>query len=192
MRKLLLGCHKMIVFIFARVFGSFMYKKAFFPKGRFFEHWYSKGWEWVMPDFWGRFMLKRNKKIPWPTSPLATVGKDIVFDVDDIDNFQSPGTYYQTWDAKITIGKGTNIAQNCGLITSNHDLLDLQKRGKAEDIVIGENCWIGMNSMILPGVHLGNHTIVGAGSVVTHSFPDGFCVIAGNPATIIKRLNIQE
>ena len=43
-----------------------------------------------------------------------------------------------------------------------------------------------MNSMILPGVVLGDRTIVGAGSVVTKYFPEGNCVIAGNPAKVIK------
>lgn len=45
-----------------------------------------------------------------------------------------------------------------------------------------------MNCSILPGVTLGEHTIVGAGSVVTKSFPEGNCVIAGNPARKIKEL----
>ncbi|MBS7109518.1 MAG: hypothetical protein KH076_09760 [Streptococcus sp.] len=49
-----------------------------------------------------------------------------------------------------------------------------------------------MNSVILPGVILGDHTIVGAGAVVTHSFPDGYCIIGGNPARIIKALDISE
>lgn len=46
-----------------------------------------------------------------------------------------------------------------------------------------------MNSLILPGVKLGDHTVVGGGSVVTKSFPDGYCVIAGNPAKKIKDIN---
>lgn len=46
-----------------------------------------------------------------------------------------------------------------------------------------------MNSVITAGVELGTRTIVGAGSVVTKSFPDGYCVIAGNPAKIIKILD---
>ncbi len=58
-----------------------------------------------------------------------------------------------------------------------------------KDVHLVEHCWIGMNSMILPGVTLGPHTVVGAGSVVTKSFPDGYCVIAGNPAKIIKVLD---
>ena len=45
-----------------------------------------------------------------------------------------------------------------------------------------------MNSVILPGIVLGNHTIVGAGSIVTKSFPEGNCVIAGNPAKKIRDL----
>lgn len=54
--------------------------------------------------------------------------------------------------------------------------------------MIGDKCWIGMNSVILPGVVLGDNTIVGAGSVVTKSFENGHCVVAGNPAKLIKRL----
>ena len=49
-----------------------------------------------------------------------------------------------------------------------------------------------MNSVILPNVILGDFTIVGAGSVVTKSFRDGYCIIAGNPAKIIKKLNKED
>lgn len=45
-----------------------------------------------------------------------------------------------------------------------------------------------MNSVILPGVELGDHTIVGAGAIVTKSFPGGYCVIVGNPAKIVKNI----
>lgn len=58
--------------------------------------------------------------------------------------------------------------------------------------ILCEKCWIGMNSMILPGVELGNRTIVGAGSIVTKSFKEGNCIIAGNPAKVIRNLNEEE
>lgn len=98
-----------------------------------------------------------------------------------------PGTYFQAF-GKINIGRGSYIAQNVGIITANHNLHDLDLHSQPRDVNIGEKCWIGMNSVVLPGVTLGPHTIVGAGSVVTKSFPKGNCVIAGNPAKIIRHL----
>lgn len=49
-----------------------------------------------------------------------------------------------------------------------------------------------MNAVILPNVILGDHTIVAANSVVTKSFPDGYSVLAGSPARIIKALNRED
>ena len=115
--------------------------------------------------------------------------EDIHFDADHLANFQKCGSYFQAAaDAHIYIGTGTCIAGNVGIITANHDLNDLALPAPGKDVNIGKRCWIGMNSMILPGVVLGEHTIVGAGSVVTKSFPKGNCVIAGNPAKIIREL----
>ena len=59
-------------------------------------------------------------------------------------------------------------------------------------MVIGDECWIASNAVILPGVHLGKHTIVAAGAVVSKSFPEGWCVIGGIPAKVIKRLDPPE
>lgn len=60
--------------------------------------------------------------------------------------------------------------------------------GEAGQTIIGDNCFIGMNSIILMGSKIGNNVIVGAGSVVSGEFPDN-CVIAGNPAKIIRTLD---
>ena len=113
--------------------------------------------------------------------------ENITFHPDDLNNFQTFGNYFQAL-GKITIGHGTWIAPNVGLITANHCVDNLEEHEPAKPITLGENCWIGMNSTILPGVTLGPRTIVGAGSVVTKSFPDGNCVIAGNPAKVIRTL----
>ena len=59
-------------------------------------------------------------------------------------------------------------------------------------IKIGRHCWLGAQSVLLPQVVLGDYTIVGAGAVVTKSFEEGYCVIAGNPAKIIKKENPTE
>lgn len=53
-------------------------------------------------------------------------------------------------------------------------------------IVIKEGAWIGINSTILPGVVVGTNSVVSAGAVVSESVPDN-CIVAGNPARIIKR-----
>ena len=80
---------------------------------------------------------------------------NVYFDVDDLHLMNGKGSYFQTIDGSITIGKGTQISFNVGMITTNHDFYDLEHHQPGKDIIIGENCWIAMNSMILPGVVLG-------------------------------------
>lgn len=98
----------------------------------------------------------------------------------------SPGCYIQGIGS-IYIGDYTIIAPNVGIISANHDIYDYRKHIKSE-VCIGNYCWIGMNCTIMPGVKLGDHTIVAAGSVVTKSFDEGYCILAGSPAKIIKTL----
>ncbi len=83
------------------------------------------------------------------------------------------------------------LAHNVGVLSSNHDLYD-QRKSFDKKVVIGDYSWVGMNSVILPGVKLGTRTIVAAGSVVTKSFPEGYCVIAGSPAKIIRHLDKEK
>ena len=88
----------------------------------------------------------------------------------------------------IHFGKYVGVANGVKILSRNHLLNDLWRFDNYEDVYIDDYCWIGANVVILPNVHLGEHTVVGAGAVVTKSFPDGYVVIAGNPARIIKRL----
>lgn len=98
-----------------------------------------------------------------------------------------PGCYLQG-NGGIWIGNYVHFASNIGIISANHSLYN-QMEHEPKEVHIEDYCWIGMNVVILPGVHLGPRTIVGAGSVVTKSFPDGYCVIGGNPAKIIKLID---
>jgi acetyltransferase-like isoleucine patch superfamily enzyme len=101
-----------------------------------------------------------------------------------------PGCYIQG-AGKVIIGDYVQFGPNVGILTANHDLFD-QNKYNVEPIIIGSYSWIGMNSIVTAGVELGTRTIVGAGSVVTKSFPDGYCVIAGNPAKVIKYLEQEK
>lgn len=101
-----------------------------------------------------------------------------------------PGCYIQG-AGNVYIGNYVRFGPNVGILSTNHDLYD-QNKYNFKPIIIGDYSWIGMNSVVTAGVELGTRTIVGAGSVVTRSFPDGFCVIAGNPAKVIKNLNKEE
>ena len=87
----------------------------------------------------------------------------------------------------VTIGDDVTIAGGTHLLTHDNSVIkcELDATDYFGRITIGDSCFIGMNSILLPGVELGDHTIVGAGSVVTNSFPEGNVVIAGNPAKTI-------
>lgn len=149
----------------------------------------SIGWQVVVKDYFACRKIGVNIGVKWPVNPKTTVVgyKNINFDVDDLHIFQVPGCYYQGL-GKISFGKGTYVAPNVGIITANHDFGNLERHMAPKDVIIGDGCWIGMNSIILPGVVLGAHTVVGAGSVVTKSFPEGSCIIAGNPAKVIRKI----
>ncbi|MCG3654161.1 acyltransferase [Aliarcobacter butzleri] len=99
----------------------------------------------------------------------------------------SGGCYIQGCEG-IYIGEGTIWSFNVSIISQDHDFNNYNIARKVDPIKIGKNCWIGTNSTILPGIELGDRTIVGANTVVTKSFPDGNVIIAGTPAKIIREL----
>lgn len=96
--------------------------------------------------------------------------------------------------SKITIGDYTNIGGNVKILDNDFHPVDAAAR-LADDkdrigtapIRIGKNCFIGCNVLILKGTEIGDNCVVGAGAVVSGKFEAG-CVIAGNPARIIKRV----
>lgn len=192
-KYLILGIKGACFYFWGHIFAFFLYDKKYL-KGKWFEGKMnglcSYGWRWVVEDTIGNFFLRKNSKAPWPISPRIEVAlpENIEFHPDCLNNFQGFGNYYQAF-GKITIGKGTWIAGNVGIITSNHKIGDLDQHDEPKPVTIGNDCWIGMNSVILPGVILGDYTVVGAGSVVTKSFEKGNCVLAGNPAKVIKYIN---
>ena len=170
--------------------GCLFYDKKYLKGKLFKKDELTIVWKWILKYWFPQKILGYARAVPFPVPRGVNFGnvKNIEFCVDDMRNFHSPGCYFQAINARIVIGKGTFIGPNCGLITTNHDLNNLQKHAEGKDIIIGKNCWIGMNSVILPGVKLANHVIVGAGSIVTKSFDEENIVIVGNPARKIKKI----
>lgn len=80
---------------------------------------------------------------------------------------------------KVYIGNGTHIITPDSSRIANIEI--------SKDIVIGDGCWICVNSTILPGAEIGEKCVVAAGSVVTQSFTDSLCLLAGIPAVVKKR-----
>lgn len=101
-----------------------------------------------------------------------------------------PGCYLQG-AGTIRFGNYVQLAPNVGILSANHDFYD-QRKYNVAPIVIGDYSWIGMNSVVTAGVTLGPRTIVAAGAVVTKSFPDGYCVLAGVPAKVVKYLDKEK
>ena len=136
-------------------------------------------------------ILRINGSAYWPMHYTSTVSgvENIKIGIGTAPGL-SPGCYIQGL-GKIYIGDYTIIAPNVGIVSANHELTDyrLHKNGVVD---IGHYCWIGMNAVIMPNVVLGDYTIVAAGSIVTKSFESGYCVIAGNPARVIKNLDRES
>lgn len=91
---------------------------------------------------------------------------------------------------KITIGDNVFIAPNVCIITEEH-AMDVEQRAAgleyARPVTIGDNVWICAGALILPGVTIGEGSVIGAGSVVTRSVPPR-CLAAGNPCRVIRSL----
>lgn len=121
---------------------------------------------WVEPDFSCEF----GKNI--------TIGNDVYinFDCTILDCGQ------------VTIGDNTLIGPHVGLYSANH-VLDAQERIAGglvpKPIHVGSRVWIGGNSILLAGVTIGDDSVIGAGSVVTHDIPAGV-VAVGNPCRVLR------
>jgi len=99
-------------------------------------------------------------------------------------------------DILLEIGSHTTLSGNVFITNIDHNYQEIGKHILDQEYLvklttIGENCFIGYGAAIQAGTILGKHCVVGANSVVRGTFPD-YCVIAGAPAKIIKRYNIQS
>ena len=92
---------------------------------------------------------------------------------------------------EITIGADTQIGPGVQILTPLHPMEPGPRREKWEygaPVSIGSNVWIGGGALILPGVSIGDNSVVGSGSVVTRDLPDNVLAM-GNPARVVRQLD---
>lgn len=136
-------------------------------------------------------LIKRNLQL----SDSCSIGKGFC-----INTFNPPmlrvgenvflnDTFIVAW-APVIIGTGTSFSFKNTIITSTHEYGDWSTV-IGRPVVIGEYCWITTGVTILPGVTIGDHTVIGAGSVVTHDIPSGV-LAAGNPCEVIREISFRK
>lgn len=96
--------------------------------------------------------------------------------------------------AKVKIGDNCQMAPNVAIYTAGHPIHPASRNTAYEygiEVTIGDNVWIGGNTVIVPGVHIGSNTVIGAGSVVTKDVPD-WVIAAGNPCKVIREITERD
>jgi len=96
--------------------------------------------------------------------------------------------------AKVRIGDNCQMAPNVAIYTAGHPVHPASRNTAYEygiEVTIGDNVWIGGNTVIVPGVHIGSNTVIGAGSVVTKDIPD-WVIAAGNPCRVIRKITEED
>ena len=96
--------------------------------------------------------------------------------------------------ATVTIGDNCQMAPNVAIYTAGHPVYPSVRNSSYEygkAITIGDNVWIGGNTVICPGVHIGSNVVIGAGSVVTRNIPD-WCIAVGNPCRVLRKITDED
>lgn len=112
------------------------------------------------------------------------------------DNFKATSSLLIQCAGKVIIGNNVLIGRNVSIIDYNHGTNPLTTNYLDNDlipksIIIEDGSWIGNNTIILSGTHIGKKCIIGAGSVVTTSIED-YSIAVGNPAKVIKKFDFDS
>ena len=97
-------------------------------------------------------------------------------------------------DTDIYVGDYTMFGPNVTVATAGHPILPILREQVYQynmPVVIGRNCWIGAGAILLPGVHIGDGTVIGAGSVVTKDIPANV-VAVGNPCRVLRPIDERD
>lgn len=157
----------------------FFWLNFFYPKAKSLERAY------LLNRFFSQKILRINGKVPWPVHPTSRVmyHKNI-----KVGNRSFPGNNigcYIQGRSGIEIGNNCRFGPGVGLISANHALENYDVWLKSEPIRIGNNVWLGMNVIVMPGVQIGDNVVIGSNSVVTKDILSN-SIAAGNPCKVLK------
>lgn len=122
------------------------------------------------------------------------------FHCDYGDHIHLGNNFYANYDCimldvnHISIGNNVLLGPRVSLYTAGHPLSSAVRNSGLEfgkSITIGDNAWVGGNTIINPGVKIGCNTVIGSGSVVTKDIPDNV-IAAGNPCRVIRKITEQD
>lgn len=128
--------------------------------------------------------LFRKAAIKFGIGPGADFGNGACLEISEHTNLGKD--FSLTGNGILSFGEHVAMGHQCMFVTQNHRYLEEGYDGfEVKDIVVGRNVWFGHRVTVLPGVHIGDHAIIGAAAVVTKDVPD-YAIVAGNPAKIIR------
>ncbi|TVO66708.1 acyltransferase [Spiribacter aquaticus] len=142
--------------------------------------------------FFFQRILRINSHVEWPVHWASIVSSPDRIQRGSFRPYPGymPGQYIQAVNG-VVIGRNVRLGPGVKIISADHDVNDFQVHLVNSPIYIGDNCWLGADSVILPGVKLGNHVVVAAGAVVTKSFGENV-LVGGIPARVIKRIGAYQ
>jgi acetyltransferase-like isoleucine patch superfamily enzyme len=136
-------------------------------------------------------VLRINGSVPWPVHFTSRV---LYHENISIGRRAAPGfsscCYIQGRNG-IRIGNNFRMGPGVGLVSANHNIDDYDTWTRTDPIIIGDSVWIGMNSVVLPGVKIGTNVVIGANAVVDSDIPDN-SIALGNPCRVVKEKTPYE
>jgi len=132
-----------------------------------------------------------NRNVPWPVHFTSQVKCPEKIQRGTKYPGYAKGCYIDGRNG-IVFEENVITGPRVSIISQSHDSTDFNNYISGKPIIIRKNSWLSTGCIILPEVELGEHTIVAAGAVVTKSFPEGNQIIGGNPANVIKKIEVYK
>lgn len=146
----------------------------------------------LMPKFWSRGQVIFGDRINFRSIDYRialTIRPHAKLSIGDKCSINE-GVEIDVWES-VEIGPYCRIGTDCRIADTSYHETDEGAGPVIEGITIGRNVWIASNVQIMPGVTIGDHSVVGSGAIVTKSFPDR-SLIAGSPARKLRDINASD